>query len=377
MTASTATLPRSAPREPHAEAPPLRALRLAMFSYGLPCDGSKRGGIEQVAHDLANALVDRGHSVTVFTYDPRPRGARYGTAAIAGRRLVSTWLGRRMTMGYLGNVLALTVDYRPFDAIIAHGDSLLLPLAGKPVVRIMHGSAIEEARAATSVGRALLQSGVYVQELLTAWLQRGTVGVSRNTRRFNPFIRHVIPNGVDLEVFRPEPARRSRRPTLLCVGALTGRKRGRWLLDLFDQVIRPALPDAELHMVSMPGPAVHGVTYHVGIATEALARLYQSAWIYVSPSTYEGFGVPYIEALACGTPVVATPNPGSREVLEGGRLGRLVPDDQFAETVCALLTDERARHSLAREGLSRVEAYDIRRTAQSYEALLMGLTSHG
>lgn len=374
MTAGAASPLRSAP---HAAGLASRAFRLAVFSHGLPCEGSKRGGIEQVAHDLANALVDRGHSVTVFTYDPRPRGARYDTAALAGRRLVSTWLGRRMTMGYLGNVLALTADYRPFDAIIAHGDSLLLPLAAKPVVRVMHGSALEEARAATSIGRALLQSGVYVQELLTAWLQRGTVGVSRNTRRFNPFIRTVIPNGIDLEVFHPEPARRSPRPSLLSVGALTGRKRGRWLLDLFDQVIRPALPDAQLHMVSTPGPAVHGVTYHVGISTDALVRLYQSAWVYVSPSTYEGFGLPYVEALACGTPVVATPNPGSREVLEGGRLGRLAPDEEFAEAVCALLTDKRARHSLARAGLSRIETYDIRRSAQSYEALLLSLTSHG
>ena len=38
-----------------------------------------------------------------------------------------------VTMGYLGNVLALVPDYSEFDAIMAHGDSLLLPLTGKPV----------------------------------------------------------------------------------------------------------------------------------------------------------------------------------------------------------------------------------------------------
>src|SRR5947207_11894333 len=42
--------------------------RIAVFSYGLPCPGEKRGGIEQVAHALANALANRGHDVTVFTY---------------------------------------------------------------------------------------------------------------------------------------------------------------------------------------------------------------------------------------------------------------------------------------------------------------------
>ena len=84
-----------------------RRFKIAVFSYGLPCSGQKRGGIEQVAHDLSNALVDRGHAVTVFTYDPRPASARYETGALPARAFVMSWLGRRLTMGYLGNVLAL------------------------------------------------------------------------------------------------------------------------------------------------------------------------------------------------------------------------------------------------------------------------------
>ena len=186
-----------------------RRFRVAVFSYGLPCPGEKRGGIEQVAHALANALVARGHHVTVFTYDPRPADALYEIGPLPARRFVTTWLGRRMTMGYLGNLLALGPSYRGFDVVIAHGDSLLLPLCGRPVIRVMHGSALEEARSSTSLGRAALQAGVYVQELLTGRLQRGTVGVSMNAKRSNPFIRHIIPNGIDLDVFRPNPARKS------------------------------------------------------------------------------------------------------------------------------------------------------------------------
>src|SRR5262245_25050729 len=152
--------------------------RLADFSYGLPRVGNKRGGIEQVAHDLANALADRGHDVVVFTHDPKPADARYEVKPLPWRSFVASWLGRRLTMGYLGNVLALWAPYGDADAIIAHGDSLLLPLRGKPVVRVMHGSAWEEARSATSIGRAILQAGVYLQELVTASFQRGVVGVS-------------------------------------------------------------------------------------------------------------------------------------------------------------------------------------------------------
>jgi len=129
-------------------------------------------------------------------------------------------------MGYLGNLLALSPGYADADVIVAHGDSLLLPLLGKPVIRVMHGSAREEARSATSIGRTVLQYGVYLQELLTARWQRGTVGVSENTRRSNRFVRRVIPNGVDLSIFRPDPARRSAMPSMLFVGTLEGRKRG-------------------------------------------------------------------------------------------------------------------------------------------------------
>jgi glycosyltransferase involved in cell wall biosynthesis len=237
----------------------------------------------------------------------------------------------------------------------------------------MHGSALEEARSATSIGRTLFQAGVYAQELLTALLQRGTVAVSTNTRRLNPFIRRVIPDGIDLRVFRPDATARSLHPSILFVGALTGRKRGAWLLDVFERDVRPAYPQAELHMVTTPGPTRQGVTYHTGIETDALVRLYQYAWVYASPSTYEGFGLPYVEALACGTPVVATPNPGSREVLDGGRFGYLPADNDFGDAICGLLADAIKRGVMARQGLAHAADYDIARTAELYEQVIAEL----
>jgi len=351
-----------------------RRFKIAVFSYGLPCVGRKRGGIEQVAHDLANALADRGHSVTVFSYDPKPSTARYETGPLPARAFAMSWLGRRMSMGYLGNIFALGPPYRNFDVIVAHGDSLLLPFSGRPVVRVMHGSALEEARSATSIGRAILQFGVYAQELATALTQRGTVAVSANTRQFNPFIRRVIHNGVDLSTFHPDPHVRSQRPSILFVGTLAGRKRGAWLLDRFASEVRPKFPDAELHMVAVEGQSCPGVTYHVGITSADLVRLYQYAWVYASPSTYEGFGLPYVEAMACGTPVVATENPGSAEVL-GSAFGRLVDDDQFVPELCRLLGDAAERARLAARGLARAADYDVARSAAQYEALIEELVA--
>lgn len=356
---------------------PIGPYRLAVFSYGLPCPGQKRGGIEQVADDLANALVERGHAVTVFTYDPAPPDARYQVQALPLRGFVTSWLGRRLTMGYLGNAIALLAGYRGFDAIVAHGDSLLLPLTGKPVIRVMHGSAREEARSATSLGRTVLQYGVYLQELLTARLQRGTVGISENTRVSNPFVRRVIPDGIDLDLFAPAEDVRSGTPMVLFVGAMGGRKRGAWLLDRFTREIRPAFPDAELHLVCTPGEPADGVHYHTGLERPALADLYRRAWVYASPSTYEGFGLPYVEAMACGTPVVASPNPGSLEVLSGGRYGLVVDDDAFVPSVCRLLGSRAERDALGRAGLARAADYDIRRSAAAYEAVIEELVGHG
>ena len=349
-------------------------LRLAVLSYGLPAPAHKRGGIERAAHTLADGLARRGHEVVVLSHDPRPAGAMYAVAPLPWRAFVETWIGRRLTMGYLGNLLALVPDYREFDAVIAHGDSLLLPLTGKPVVRVMHGSALGEARSASSIGRQSLQMGVFAQELATALTSRGVVGVSENTRRDNPFVRRVIPHGVDDRFFTASGRGKSRTPSVLCVGALDGRKRGRFLLDLFEQTVRRAFPDATLDFVGPPGPAQPGVTYHTGVTDDALADLYRGAWVYASPSSYEGFGLPYLEAMACGTPVVASPNPGSREVLGDGRCGVLASDASFASELTALLGDASRRDALAARGLCRARQYSLSRMVGEYEDLLYELT---
>ena len=341
-----------------------------MLSYGLPVSGEKRGGIERAAHTLAQGLAERGHRVVVFSHDRKPNGASYEVRGLPWKGFVNTWLGRRVTMGYLGNVMALVPDYREFDAIIAHGDSLLLPLKGKPVLRVMHGSALGEAQHATSVGRSVLQYGVYVQELLTALTESLTVAVSDNTRHDNRFIHHVIPHGVDTRIFHPAPPGKTSMPSIVFVGTSGGRKRGGFLIDVFSRVVRVAYPDAQLAFVGPPGPAVPGVSYHTGVSDEELAALYRRAWVYASPSVYEGFGLPYLEAMACGTCVVATPNPGSREVLLDGRFGNLADDAAFGDALVGLLGDAQRRLDMEAAGLSRSNQLSLDAMLDRYETLL-------
>lgn len=345
-----------------------------MFSYRLPVEGERRGGIERAAHTLADGLARRGHHVTVFTHDPKPTGAAYEVGTLPWRSFVDTWLGRRLTMGYLGNILAVLPDYREFDVIVMHGDSLLASLTGRPVLRVMHGSARGEARSATSAGRWVLQYGVYAQELLTALTQSSVVGVSESTRTDNPFVKKVVSHGVDRTIFRPDIRARTVEPSVLFVGSIDGRKRGRFLLDGFLTLIRPRYPTATLTIVGAEGPPHPGVEYLTGVTDAQLADLYRRSWVFASPSSYEGFGLPYLEAMACGAPVVASRNPGSVEVLRNGAYGLLVSDSEFARTVADLLDDETRRTVLTAAGLKRADEYSLDRMLDGYEQTLLDMS---
>ena len=344
-----------------------------MLSYRLPVAGEKRGGVERSAHTLAQGLADRGHHVVVFSHDDAPVDASYEIRPLPWKGFVDTWVGARVTMGYLGNLLALVPGYRDFDVVVAHGDSLLLPLTGKPVLRVMHGSGWGEAQSARTWGRRFLQYGVYAQELLTAVMQRGVVAVSENTRHDNRFVSHVIPHGVDSRVFHAVPGSKTAHPSVLFVGTLDGRKRGQFLVQAFLDVIRPAHPTATLTVVGSEGPAYPGVIYRTGVSDDTLADLYQRAWVYASPSTYEGFGLPYLEAMACGTVVVATENPGSLEVLGNGEYGLMPDDSMFGAIVARVLADEPQRVTLAGRGLRRAAEFSLDAMVGRYEDLLMEL----
>ena len=103
-----------------------------------------------------------------------------------------------------------------------------------------------------------------------------------------------------------------------------------------------------------------------------LARLYQQAWVFCLPSSYEGFGRPYIEAMAAGTPVVATRNPGADEVLDNGAYGLIVPDAELGEALCSLLSRADLRREYSERGFGRAKVYSWERVAEQYEVVYEG-----
>ncbi len=231
-----------------------------------------------------------------------------------------------------------------------HGDDWFYLRRTVPTVRTLHGSALYEARHATSMKRRLSQYIVYPLEHLSVRLATVPAAVGRQTADLYR-IEQVVDNGVDLGVFHPGP--KDDRPRVLYVGTWDGRKRGRWLHELFVSRILKEIPDARLDFVSdraLPHPSIDFVSFP---DDRTLAELYRRAWVFAYPSVYEGFGIPYLEALASGTAVVASPNGGAAHVLADGRYGVIADDHSFPEKLIELLRGAERRRTMEAQGLER------------------------
>ena len=334
-------------------------LRIAMISQYLP--GGSKIGVGYQVHALANALAERGHDVTVWSACAAGDGARYRVEQIAHT-------GSLRTFRFAAAMRK--VDLAGYDVLHAHGDDYWLWRRRVPVhVRTMHGSCLAEAlRIRGLVGRARMVLLGLGEEVATVVADR-TVVVSPDTRRWMPWVRQVIPNGVDTTVFSPGPTARSPVPAVLFVGTYEQRKRGRLLMEVFEREVRPAVPDAELWMVCSDAPPAAGVVRLGRVGQDDLVDLYRRAWVFCLPSSYEGFGIPYAEALACGTPVVATPNEGARYVLAGGAAGVVCDPSALGAELVRLLRDDVARDRLTAAGLARSGVFDLDGVVDAYERL--------
>ncbi|PRZ06425.1 glycosyltransferase involved in cell wall biosynthesis [Isoptericola sp. CG 20/1183] len=343
---------------------PDRPLRIAMISYYLP-SGSKQGIGYQV-HELATELVRRGHHVDVISECPPVPGAVYGHRHVE-------LSGSLRTFRFATAVRRL--DLSGYDVVHAHGDDYWMwrRRTGRHV-RTLHGSCFEEARRIRGAKERTRMVLLGLSEVLASVVADRTVVVSPGTRRWYPWVRDVVPNGVDLRRFRPQPEVRAAHPVVLFVGAWHGRKNGDELARQFVAHVRSRHPDAELWMVSrdVPEDAGPGVRSLGALDDAALADAYRRAWVFCLPSDYEGFGIPYVEAMASGLPVVATANVGARYVSAEGRAALLTPLDGVGVALADLLADDVRREALAEAGAARAQEYSLRRVVDRYEELYRG-----
>ena len=122
-------------------------------------------------------------------------------------------------------------------------------------------------------------------------------------------------------------------------------------------------------MVCSDAPPAPQVTVLGRVESTELARLYRSAWAFCLPSSYEGVGIPYVEALTAGMPVVATRNPGATELAGQCPQIALVPDDGVgAALIQALQCGPPAERDVAAARAS-AEPLDIEKVALAYVAV--------
>ncbi len=195
---------------------------------------------------------------------------------------------------------------------------------------------------------------------------------------------------VDHERFRPDvpPARRP-VPFILSVGALQPRKNFQFLIRAFKKLCGRRKDPIELIIVGQRGwmwepieeeaaEGPHAGRIHLRgyVPEEELASLYAGAALVAMPSLYEGFGLPLLEAMACGAPVIASDVSSFPEVL--GNAGVMLrPDDEDAwvETMGLLLDDEEQRGRMRAQSIARANMFTWERTAREtlavYRKVLM------
>jgi glycosyltransferase involved in cell wall biosynthesis len=168
-----------------------------------------------------------------------------------------------------------------------------------------------------------------------------------------------------------------RTPYILFVGTLEPRKNVPLVFDALAILRRQV--DVQLLVVGgrgWLGETIHAAHARSGIGEAAhflgwldqseLAVLYSHARVFVLPSVYEGFGLPVLEAMACGAPVVCS-NAGPLPEVAGDAAVLLPPEGPaaWAEAIGRVVTDQRLAAELRARGMSRARAFSWQRAARA------------
>jgi glycosyltransferase involved in cell wall biosynthesis len=175
-----------------------------------------------------------------------------------------------------------------------------------------------------------------------------------------------VRNGLDTELFSPDAKVEKDPVELLCVGRSADPNKGiatmvKALARLPSQVrltlVDDDSPENQVRRWAREAGVEDRLHLTGRLESAELITLYRRAAIVVVPSRYEGFGLPAVEAMACGTPVVATRAGALPEVIEltgGGILAEPDDPDSLANAIGTLLESPETRELLAKRGRERV-----------------------
>ena len=287
---------------------------------------------------------------------------------------------------------------------VLHSPSFIAPLAGR---RARHVLTIHDMTSFTDpelheplrrsrLYRAAIIRSIRLASLVCVPTRAVRDDVLRLVDGLDPGRIRVIHHGVS-DRFRPEaeketPAVRKLlglpSSYLLSVGTIQPRKNLELLLEAYRRLVVAGSIEEDLVLAGRLGwgfervmqlgqsPELRGRVHLLGyVDQQALAALYAGARALVYPSLDEGFGLPPLEAMACGVPVVASSAPALAENFSGA--AELVPSRRpqpLADAITRVLCDEQLRERRRREGLARAKRFNWEQSAAAtlacYEELV-------
>ena len=359
--------------------------RVAMLAWR-DIDDAEAGGSELHAHEVATRWAAAGMDVVLRTSSVAGRSVLverdgYRVVRRSGRYAVFATGPMDIAAGRLG----------PVDGLVEvwNGMPWLSPLWSRlPRVVFLHH--VHGEMWPMVLPPSLAKAGNLLESRLAppVYCRSRIVTLSESSRReivrlpgVRPSRVSVVPPGIN-RCYSPG-GQRADRPLVVAVGRLVPVKNFPRLMGILARV-HERVPDLETIIVgegtersglearlrelgadgyvSMPGR----------LGTDQLVELYRRAWVVVSTSVREGWGMTVSEAAACGTPAVATRIPGHLDAIEHGVTGMLTDrDDDFARHLETLLCDPLLRRRLGRAASERVTALTWEATARGTMAALV------
>jgi starch synthase len=355
----------------------LRALvDLDVHCWGEASVAEKKAGV--IRHRTWPALDTANDALRTFSVDLAM------AAGLEGRELVHSHTWYANLAGHLGKLL-----YGIPHVVTAHSLEPLRPWKAEQLGGGYALSSWAERTAIEAADGVIAVSGAMREDILSCY------------PALDPAKVHVVHNGIDTRLYRPDhgtdvlrrvgldPA----RPYVLFVGRITRQKGVPHLLravrdiDPAAQVVlcagAPDTPEIDREFrelfeeLSRVREGVHWIPQM--LPRPEVIQLLTHATVFACPSVYEPLGIVNLEAMACGTPVVASRVGGIPEVVEDGRTGVLVPvDDDFetglARALDSVLGDPQAARRMGEAGRERAVGefgWDAvaRRTVRLYEKI--------
>lgn len=339
------------------------------------------GGIGYYVYNLSKILKKRGYTVTVLT-----RGSIFKGIYTIELDGINIWKIRYFPIypfhvrfhGYFLNDILLK-NKKKFDIIHFHSPLVPFLKTNLPTVVTQHGTVLGDTSNSTNQDLASIVTKIFAREFIALdyeVLSNSDVITTVSNSCMNEIKTmlpekkeiHVIGNGVDTTLFRPDPTINRDLKTILYTGRLDSRK-GIYDLIISAQEVCKKFPDSKF-IITGKGPnreylekiitklrLNENVIFTGYISKNMLLKLYQSSTLYVLPSYYEGLPTTLLEAMSCGLPSIATNVSGSSEVIINNQNGILVPPkcpEELSMKIINLLESKEDRDRLAKSARNHI-----------------------